>query len=477
MINKIFKIFIIVVLMLMTAGFSQAKASPQAKVSITFDDGYESTFNNALPVLDKYGLKGTVYIPTGCINGGNTCRNNVNPPASFMTWSQIRQLQNNHGWEIGAHTVSHGAMSEMTSSKVESELRNSKQEFESRGINVKQFASPFGDYTYSNLAQVAKYYQSHRGFWDVNRNEFPYNDSILRVKQMHGGVSVEETKAAIDEAIVNKDWLILVFHRVRGNSSLNPGDYEYRTAKLDQIAEYIKAKQNEGMIRSVKVSQGLVVPERNILPNQTFVNGISSGWTTDNPNAVFRDTSTKGVFPEAVNSVRFNGSGAGHLFSPKIPVTSGSTYAFKAFINTLGRTGGEFGFFIDEYDENGNWISGKYHPVDNRVVSYFFTNYTPSSSDVRSVRLQTFFSNNPSGNVYVDNYQFYNLTYSQGAVSGLDDGVALRSTMINQIATEEASPIPSLTPLPSAVMVPDFQSEDSSDTATVNFEMENSTEE
>lgn len=38
-------------------------------IAITFDDGYASVYNIAFPLLKKYGLSATIYLPTDWING------------------------------------------------------------------------------------------------------------------------------------------------------------------------------------------------------------------------------------------------------------------------------------------------------------------------------------------------------------------------------------------------------------------------
>ncbi len=440
--NKTIVILIFVLMFGFIRTYAYA-ASNTAKVSFTFDDGFQSTINIAEPVLAKYGIDGTVYVSTGCINNTGVCRNNVDPTASYMNWTQVKQLQDLYGWEVGGHSINHKRLSELTAAQKETEILQGKKELQNHGLKVSQFASPEGDYDYSSLAIVAKYYASHRGFWDRNKNIFPYNDYILQVKQVQEPVTVAEVKTAIDTAIANKQWLILVFHKVKITANSNPDEYEYSKAKLDQIASYVKTKQNVGLIRSVKVSEGFNMGSTNILPNGSFSGGISQGWVADNPASVIKDISSKGVFPSSVDSIKFTGTAQGHLYTPRVSVIPGSKYAFKAFINTLGRKGGEFGFYIDEYDSSNNWISGQYYPVNNLVVSYFSTIYTPSSPSVAKFKIQTFFSAAVSGQIFVDNYQLYNLTNAQGVVNPLDD-----------LDPVESLPVPSPTLTPTLTLIP-----------------------
>lgn len=417
--NKLQIIIALGVIIVFGAQKAYAANSGAAKVSFTFDDGYLNSLTEAAPTLAKYGIKATIYVPTGCINNTGNCRSNVDPQEKYMTWNQVKRLQDTYGWEIAGHTKNHRPLTTLSNSARMKEISDPLAQFAQRGIKISNIASPEGDYDYLTLSYMAKYYSSHRGFWDQNVNRWPYNDYILNVKQVQAGVSVSEVKQAVDQAIANKEWLILVFHGIKPNPSNDVMEYEYGTSQLNSIAGYVSAKVNAGNIQAVTIKQGLVVTETNILPNNSFSEGISNGWSTDNTQSVTIDTNNNGSYPSAVESLRFTGNGkAAHVFTPKIPAINGSTYAFKAFVNTLYKSGGEFGYYIDEYDTNGNWISGRWlGAVWLPTVSYFTSFYTPSSADVRTFSVQTYFSGNPNGVVYADNYQLYNITTDQGVVS------------------------------------------------------------
>jgi peptidoglycan/xylan/chitin deacetylase (PgdA/CDA1 family) len=46
------------------------EALPKRCVVVTFDDGYEDNYLHAFPILDRLGLPATIFLSTGCINGG-----------------------------------------------------------------------------------------------------------------------------------------------------------------------------------------------------------------------------------------------------------------------------------------------------------------------------------------------------------------------------------------------------------------------
>lgn len=386
--------------------------APAAKVTFTFDDGLENSLTQAAPALAQYGLSGTNYITTGCVGTDNVCE--ADPEEDYMTWQQIAQLRDIYGWEIGSHTVDHPQLATdgLTDAELDYQLRQSKQSLADHGFNATNFATPYGDYDNRVLAAIAKYYASHRGFWDVDNNVWSYNDYLLTNMQVQKGVSVAAVKARIDQAIANNHWLVLTFHGIKERPSSDPEEYEYATADLAAIAAYVKTKQNAQQLKAVTVSQGLVTSDTNLLANSSFNAGISQGWSTNTPLTAKLDTAGHGNHPDATNAVSLSaGSTNTHLFSPQVPVSSTDTYMLKSFLNIDQYTGGELGYYIDEYDAGGSWVSGKWVQAKyaRTVQSVNFT-YTPSSTAVKKASLQVYVEANSGIHAYVDNFQWFSLS-------------------------------------------------------------------
>ena len=401
-------------------------SQPTAKVSFTFDDGLASAATQAAPTLAKYGLTGTDYIITGCVGmttTPNTCRANTGAP--YMSWAQIQALQNTSGWEIGSHTVDHDCLASnaaqdpgdcqkntLTTAQVDAELANSKSALAAQGINATDFAPPYGDFNNSVLAQIAKYYSSMRQFKNAsnNPNTWPYSDYYLQDKTVQETTdTVASIETAINNAIAGNQWLVLTFHDIVANPSPKPGNYQYGTSQLDQIAAYVAAKQAAGQIQSVHVNQGLVTSGTNLLTNSSFNDGIADGWTTDAPGSITKDAGNNGSYPDPTASIKLvSSSTAEHLFSPKVSVDPNTTYLLKNFLNVQKITSGEVGFYIDEYDANGNWISGQWKSAETSsfVENMNFT-YKPTSATVSKAALQVVVSGNAGITAYLDNAQWF----------------------------------------------------------------------
>jgi peptidoglycan/xylan/chitin deacetylase (PgdA/CDA1 family)/ubiquinone/menaquinone biosynthesis C-methylase UbiE len=123
------------------------RATPHKAVALTFDDGYESVFLDALPVLSQHGIKATAYITSDHISSrfSGATREGGGPPLPVMTEAQIRELAD-AGWDIGAHSCSHPVFLTLTPEQARREMTDSKARLEAiTGRAVTSFAFPYGE--------------------------------------------------------------------------------------------------------------------------------------------------------------------------------------------------------------------------------------------------------------------------------------------------------------------------------------------
>jgi peptidoglycan/xylan/chitin deacetylase (PgdA/CDA1 family) len=121
-------------------------------VILNFDDGYESQYTNAKPILDKYGYKATYYIV--CNYVGNSGR---------LTWEDITALSK-EGYDIASHTMNHADLTKTSKKETEFEVGGSKQCLLDHGITTSSFAYPFNGASSEAevIDVVAKYYDIAR---------------------------------------------------------------------------------------------------------------------------------------------------------------------------------------------------------------------------------------------------------------------------------------------------------------------------
>jgi peptidoglycan/xylan/chitin deacetylase (PgdA/CDA1 family) len=121
---------------------------------ITFDDAYRSVLELARPILDRFEMPATVFVPTAGVEAGRPlCWAGIDhwsggPHESELTpmsWEDLRTLAG-AGWEIGSHTVTHPHLTAVDDATLEQELKRSKADCEAH-VNAPctSLAYPYGD--------------------------------------------------------------------------------------------------------------------------------------------------------------------------------------------------------------------------------------------------------------------------------------------------------------------------------------------
>jgi hypothetical protein len=147
----------------------------------------------------------------------------------------------------------------------------------------------------------------------------------------------------------------------------------------------------------------------NLVANGTFDGGISGGWTTNSPTTISADTANHGSPSNPVNSVKLVSTTVNrHLFSPKVAVDSLKTYNLLSYVAVTQLASGEVGFYVDEYDASGNWISGQYKTgVRGVSAGDVSISYKPTSTNVKSASLQIIVTGNSNIIAYYDDARWY----------------------------------------------------------------------
>lgn len=89
---------------------SQIRQNSGKTAVLEFDDGFESVYTQAFPVLRRLGVPGTVY----------PILNLVGQPG-HMTQAQLDELRA-AGWEVGSHTRNHADLTSLTPGSIRAEL-------------------------------------------------------------------------------------------------------------------------------------------------------------------------------------------------------------------------------------------------------------------------------------------------------------------------------------------------------------------
>jgi peptidoglycan/xylan/chitin deacetylase (PgdA/CDA1 family) len=116
------------------AGLRGERALPDNPLAITFDDCYENTLD-AIELLCERGLRASIYVTTGEVG-----------TERMIGYEQLQRLaERPQEVEIGAHSVTHPRLDELSPAAVEREVSDSKRRLEELlGRPVTAFAYPYG---------------------------------------------------------------------------------------------------------------------------------------------------------------------------------------------------------------------------------------------------------------------------------------------------------------------------------------------
>lgn len=208
-------------------------------VSFVDDDGHLDVFNVLKTMFDKHGVKFSSAIIT----------NKPNNDPNYMTWEQIKQLEN-EGHEIMSHTHTHRRLGDLSTTDQIYEMEESKKQLLSKGFFPKHFVYPQGDYNNFTLENVLRYYRS-----GVATQLSAYMDGLKppllegRVGRISLGswqtLPTNEIKQKIEAGKSEGKWIIFTTH-VWANNNDNPT--EGNVAAIQDILEYCTSDENVNII-------------------------------------------------------------------------------------------------------------------------------------------------------------------------------------------------------------------------------------
>ena len=169
----------------------------------------------------------------------------IKPIQVFATTAQVQELASS-GHEIGAHSRTHTSLISLNTSGKTSEISGSRQDLLNAGFApVSTFAYPYGDYDPSVQTVTA-----NAGFTLGRSVVRGYNDSTtdhfaLKIQQVSRDRTMAEMKGWIDQAAVDRTWLIFMFHQISDDPTnsplgISPADFQtlvsyLQTANVDKI--------------------------------------------------------------------------------------------------------------------------------------------------------------------------------------------------------------------------------------------------
>lgn len=241
----------------------------KAILTLSFDDCYQETLINVLPLLKKYKLNASFNVTVELVN-------KKLDGLELTSWKDLHKASQ-QGMEICSHSLTHSSLvknnklqkfirsfpyrhnklrfifegiKDILSPQIniksnnllpENEVEESKAFLNQKGFKISSFVYPNGCYDHKLKLLVQKYYSSARST-DAGFNHLSFlNLYALKSFLWDRWTKIATANQWVDKAIKQKLWLIEIFHLV---SKTNPSNYKYFTSTKDfeEHLKYIKIK-------------------------------------------------------------------------------------------------------------------------------------------------------------------------------------------------------------------------------------------
>ena len=152
------------------------------KILLTIDDGFQSFYEEAWPYLKENQIPFILFVSTEPV------KNN-----GYMTWNQIKEIDNASFAVIGHHSHSHEYLIEKSDKEFVEDIEKANKIFKEKlGYIPELFSYPFGEYSEFMRNYISKNFTfafgQHSGVIDLNKEKFqlprfPINENYGEMKR------------------------------------------------------------------------------------------------------------------------------------------------------------------------------------------------------------------------------------------------------------------------------------------------------
>ncbi|MDD5648890.1 MAG: polysaccharide deacetylase family protein [Candidatus Nanoarchaeia archaeon] len=221
----------------------------KAKIVITFDDGYQNVYDNAIPILEENNQKAVFFVP------------HCNVGYSFswaLSLAEMTELYNK-GNDICNHTWNHlPDLTALTDASLNYEIATMDDYLATNGFSSRIFfAYPYYIYNdtvinYLRTKGLKMARANGRGIYQphlkIDGNNYQY---IIKSVEVNSAVSTATVQGYIDQVINQNGFLVLSFHQIVDSSATGTS---VLTSDFEIISDYLKAKENDASLNVITFS-------------------------------------------------------------------------------------------------------------------------------------------------------------------------------------------------------------------------------
>jgi len=337
---------VVVATMLLTlAPVLHIDAATNTTVVLTFDDGVASQ-SIAKAALDAHGMHGTFYVNSSQIGVGG-----------YLTWAQLQSFQA-AGDEIGGHTLTHPDLTTLGVDQATAEVCNDRAAIASHGLNVSDFAYPYGNgYDSPTVRGIIQScgYNSARRAWGLYSTDpacgstgcgYPYAETIpptdkwaiLTADNPQTATTLAQIETLVTQAETHGGGLVpIVFHQICAGCD----PYSTTQATLTAFLDWLQPRSASGTVvkTMAQVIGGAVQPVDTTAPTSAIkCDGASctGGWYR--PTMQVSLSATDNAGGSGVAAIRYTTDGStptttSTVYSAPFSLPSTKTVKFAAWDN------------------------------------------------------------------------------------------------------------------------------------------------
>jgi len=171
-------------------------------VSIQFDDGFETDYTEAFPILDRHGYSATTFVNPGRIGADDR-----------LTLQQSKQLRD-AGWAVANHGNTHAHLENLTADDQARVIADGAKWLREHGFEegARYFAYPFGEFDATTIDLVAENHDL--AFWGGRGVHGRVANPLLCPRI--GDPSAETAIELLDRAASMGGVTTLFYHKLEG---------------------------------------------------------------------------------------------------------------------------------------------------------------------------------------------------------------------------------------------------------------------
>ena len=218
-------------------------------VSLTFDDGFASSHDVVMPLLEAHDMVATHYVTTSFLGQD-----------PYMSWEEVGALaEEDH--EIGSHTATHASLISLDEPGLNQEVQDAHETIaENLGEPPASIASPYGHYDAKVLDVLDQTYQSHRSVEQGFNSPDTFDPNRILVQNIKSWTTIDQLRTWVDYAEQNQVWLVLVFHDI---GQLESSEDSFPVDRFEAFVSYLA----ESNVTVCTVSEGVEIMSRHTASN------------------------------------------------------------------------------------------------------------------------------------------------------------------------------------------------------------------